>query len=129
MPQYHVGLRKKKKSGGTRRPNRKKRKHEKGNDPVETVKGDAAKRKRTKVRGGNEKFRLRTAQEANVADPETGKVVRTPIQKVASNPANRDYDRRGVITKGAVIETELGKAVVTSRPGQHGIVHARLIES
>jgi len=45
------------------------------------------------------------------------------------NPSNRDYDRKGIITKGAIIETELGLAVVTSRPGQEGVINALLTES
>ena len=47
--------------------------------------------------------------------------------RVVKNPVNVDYDRRGVITKGAVIETSLGLARVTSRPGQDGIINAVLI--
>ena len=42
----------------------------------------------------------------------------------SKNPANKDYERRGVITKGSVLETELGSARVVSRPGQDGIVNA-----
>jgi small subunit ribosomal protein S8e len=34
----------------------------------------------------------------------------------------------GIITKGAIIETELGLAKVVSRPGQHGVVNAVKIE-
>ena len=66
---------------------------------------------------------------ANVADPSTKKVLRTKIVRVKSSPANRDYQRRGVITKGAVIETELGEAKVTSRPSREGVVNAVLIKS
>jgi small subunit ribosomal protein S8e len=44
------------------------------------------------------------------------------------NPANPHYVRRNIITKGAVIKTELGNAKVTSRPGQDGVVNAALIE-
>jgi small subunit ribosomal protein S8e len=47
--------------------------------------------------------------------------------RVVKNPTNIDYDRRGVITKSAVIETSLGLARVTSRPGQQGIINAVLI--
>ena len=32
-----------------------------------------------------------------------------------------------IITKGSVIQTEKGKAQVTSRPGQHGVVSAVLV--
>jgi small subunit ribosomal protein S8e len=48
---------------------------------------------------------------------------------VTKNPANRDYERRGVISKGALIETESGTAVVVSRPGQHAVVNAVLVKT
>ncbi|NOR77955.1 MAG: hypothetical protein GQ523_05955 [Methanophagales archaeon] len=44
-----------------------------------------------------------------------------------SNPTNPFFARRNITTKGAVIETEIGDAVVTSRPDQDGIVNARLM--
>jgi small subunit ribosomal protein S8e len=46
---------------------------------------------------------------------------------VKSNPANPFFARRNITTKGAVVETEIGDAVVTSRPGQDGLVNAKLI--
>jgi small subunit ribosomal protein S8e len=48
--------------------------------------------------------------------------------RVSKNPANKDYERRGVITKGAILETELGLAKVLSRPGQDGVINAVLIK-
>ena len=39
-----------------------------------------------------------------------------------------DYQRRGVITKGAILETEDGKCKVISRPGQCGIINAVLVK-
>jgi len=50
------------------------------------------------------------------------------LVKVLENPTNSDYQRRGVITKGAILETEDGKCRVVSKPGQHGIVNAVLIK-
>ncbi|MEJ2243385.1 MAG: hypothetical protein P8X87_02435 [Candidatus Bathyarchaeota archaeon] len=50
------------------------------------------------------------------------------IDRVIKNPANVDYDRRGVITKGTMIATSLGTARVTSRPGQDGKVNAVLVD-
>ncbi|MEM5832609.1 MAG: 30S ribosomal protein S8e, partial [Candidatus Aenigmatarchaeota archaeon] len=38
------------------------------------------------------------------------------------------YERRKIITKGAIIKTEIGLAKVTSRPSQHGVVNAILIQ-
>jgi len=62
-----------------------------------------------------------------VTDPESGKTEKVEVRRVIRNPANVDYDRRGVITKGAIIETPKGLARVTSRPGQHGVINAILI--
>ena len=47
---------------------------------------------------------------------------------VLENPTNNDYQRRGVITKGALLETSEGKCRVVSRPGQHGAVNAILVK-
>ncbi|NIQ06207.1 MAG: 30S ribosomal protein S8e, partial [Candidatus Korarchaeota archaeon] len=63
---------------------------------------------------------------ACVTDPKSGKTEKVEIKSVIENPANADYDRRGVITKGAIIETSKGNARVTSRPGQHGVINAVL---
>jgi small subunit ribosomal protein S8e len=52
------------------------------------------------------------------------KTTKSKILKVIKNTANKDYERRGVITKGTVIETELGLARVISRPGQVGVINA-----
>ena len=49
------------------------------------------------------------------------------IEDVVENAANRDFARRKIITKGAVIRTTKGNALVTSRPGQNGTVDATLI--
>ncbi|MBE3116075.1 30S ribosomal protein S8e, partial [Candidatus Bathyarchaeota archaeon] len=59
--------------------------------------------------------------------PKSGKTEKTEIVRVVRNIANVDFNRRGVITKGAEIETALGVAKVTSRPGSDGIINAVLI--
>ena len=56
------------------------------------------------------------------------KVKKTKILKVLENSTSSDYKRRGVITKGAILETEDGKCKVVSRPGQQGIVNAILVK-
>ena len=76
--------------------------------------------------GGNEKVRLLKVNEANISDA-SGKTSKVDILRVMENPANVDYDRRGVITKGTMVATSLGTARVTSRPGQDGIVNAILV--
>jgi len=34
----------------------------------------------------------------------------------------------GILTKGAIVETELGKVKITSRPGQDGVLNGVLIQ-
>ena len=126
MPQYH-GRDLRKPTGGRIRPHRKKRKYEMGRDPLETTLSDYESRILRRVRGGNYKIGLKYAVYANVLDPETNKSYKLKILGVKENPASVDYSRRGVITKGAIIETEKGLAKVTSRPGQDGVVNAVLI--
>ncbi|MEM3437302.1 MAG: 30S ribosomal protein S8e [Nitrososphaerales archaeon] len=120
-------LAKRKSTGGKRIPYRGRRAYESDNYPIETIIGnDEVIKKR--ARGGNVKLAVKKTSYANVLDSSTGKVKKVKILKVIKNPANRDYDRRGVITKGAIIETELGMAKVKSRPGQDGVINAILIK-
>jgi small subunit ribosomal protein S8e len=125
MSIWHGNQKKKKPSGGRKKTHRMKRSYEKGSFPTETTLGET--RKKTSHRRGNtQKIRLLNTNQANVTDPTTNKTQKTEITRIIQNPANVDYDRRGVITKGTIIETTLGPARVTSRPGQHGIVNAVL---
>jgi len=103
-----------------------KRKYWMGRPPIETQLG-RERRIIVRVRGGNYKVKLKFAEYANVLDPRTGQCKRVRILRVVSNPSSKDYDRRGIITRGTVIETELGRAVVTSRPGQDGVINAVLL--
>jgi len=57
-----------------------------------------------------------------------GKAQKAKIINVLQTPDNRHFARENVITKGAIIETAIGKARVTSRPGQSGSVNAVLVE-
>lgn len=84
--------------------------------------------RKIRVRGGNEKLRLLSEKFVNLYDPQTKKIQKTEIINVLENPANHHFARMGIITKGTVIQTNLGKAKITSRPGQHGIINAVLIK-
>lgn len=126
MAQSH-GRSRRTRTGAKRKKKRDKIKAELGREPVLTTIGETEK-KIIRVRGGNYKVALRKAKEANVLDPTTGKVQKTEILSVVENKANRHYVRRNIITKGAVIETKIGRAKVTSRPTQDGIVNAVLIK-
>ena len=121
-------LSKRKISGGRYHLYRKKKLRELGGYPAETKIAELEKRKKQRIRGGSFKYRLIFSHYANVYDPETGVSQKVEIIDLEHNPASRDFTRRRIITKGAIIKTELGLAKVTSRPGQHGVVNAILIK-
>jgi small subunit ribosomal protein S8e len=122
----HSSLRKRKLSGGKKRAYRSKKKYEAGGYPAETTLGEP-RRKSTRGMGGNGKIKVISEKFASVTDPKSGKAEKTEITRVVKNGANVDYNRRGVITKGAEIDTALGLAKVTSRPGSDGVINAVLI--
>ena len=118
----------KKPSGGRIWASRKKRRREMGSELVETKLGPM-KRVERRAFGGNIKIGLLGIDVANVVDPKTGQTKKSKILKVVENPADPHFVRRNVLTKGAIIETELGRVRVTSRPKQSGGVDAVLLEA
>lgn len=124
MVQWH-GKSRRKPSGSRYRHFRKKKKRELGRPSAETLIGETRK-KVVRTRGGNRKYRLLRANKAVVSD-NAGKSTLVEIIDVKDNPANKDFARRKIITKGAIIETPLGDARVTGRPGQIGTIEAVLL--
>ncbi len=120
------GRSKRKVTGGRYRPHRGKKKNEIGREQQITIIGKTS-MKRVRTMGGNQKFRMLVAERANIFDPRSKKTTSVKIKTVVDNPANPNYIRRNIITRGAIIDTELGKARVTSRPGQHGVINAILV--
>ncbi|MCD6478519.1 MAG: 30S ribosomal protein S8e [Candidatus Diapherotrites archaeon] len=102
----------------------------KGNPPTLTKVSERELRESVRTRGGNVKIKLKEASKAIISAG--GKNFVADIKQVVENRANRQYARQNVITKGAIIEVEfegkVAKAIVTSRPGQHGVVQAKLLE-
>lgn len=125
MTTWHSDIHKRKKTGGRKKPYRKLKRYERGGEPALTSLGQLKVRIK-RGRGGNIKVGLASVNYANVYNPSTGKVEKVEIIDVRSNPSSRDWERRRIITKGAVIVTPLGEATVTSRPGQDGVVNAVL---
>ena len=117
----------KKGSGGRRWPKRKKRKYELGRESADTRVGPR-KEKEISVRGNGSKKRLLTINTVNVTDPDTGKSNKAEIETVLENPADPNLARRNIITKGAILDTSIGKVRVTSRPGQNESLSAILLE-
>ena len=112
-------------TGGRRRPLRSRKKHETNRFPNEALIGEQITITR-KVRGKNVKTAIKTIDTVNLVIDSKAKKVK--ILKVLENATNNDYQRRGVISKGAILETAEGKCRVMSRPGQHGVVNAVLIK-
>ena len=113
-------------TGGRRHPLRIRRKYEIDRYPNEAL-TEAQETVTRKVRGKNQKTALKTIDFVNLATGDN-KVKKTKILKVLENATNNDYQRRGVITKGAILETSEGKCKVLSRPGQDGCVNAILLK-
>jgi small subunit ribosomal protein S8e len=119
------GRSKRKRTGGRLRPFRNKKRYQLGREPAETTVGEP----RFQVidsRGNGTKTRVLSTNVANVSVD--GETVEAEITNVVDNPANINYIRRNIITKGAIIETSEGQARVTSRPGQTGQVNAVAVE-
>ena len=112
-------------TGGRRRPLRSRKKFETNRFPNEAVIGEQITVTR-KVRGKNVKTAIKTINTVNLIIDSKAK--RVKILKVLENSTNNDYQRRGIISKGAILETAQGKCRVMSRPGQHGVVNAVLIK-
>jgi small subunit ribosomal protein S8e len=121
------GRSKRKDTGGMYRPNRNKRAFEIGTEKQHATVGEQSV-KRYRIRGRGRKFRVMKAGVANVLDPKTHKATKVKIVTVKSNPADPNYVQRNIVTRGAVLQTEVGLARVTSRPGQDGVINAILIE-
>ena len=112
-------------TGGRRHPLRSRRKYEIDRFSTETLTGEQITVTR-KVRGKNLKTGIKTTNFVNLAVD--SKIKRVKIIRVLENATNNDYQRRGVISKGAILETEEGKCRVVSRPGQDGTVNAILVK-
>lgn len=116
-----------KSTGGKLNPGRKRKRFELGSDPTWTLLGPRrAARERT--RGGGVKVRLLGADTVQVMDPRTGRTTQAKIVTVVSNPANPFFQRRNILTRGAVLQTDKGRVRVTSRPGQEGSVAGVLLD-
>jgi len=125
MSVWQSDLLKKKATGGRKRAYRKKRKFELGTFAAETTLGKTRK-KRVNGRGSTFKMKVLSTKIVCVNDTKNGKTEKTEIVRVIKNPANINYDRRGIITAGTIIDTKIGRAIVTSRPGQNGVINAVL---
>lgn len=112
--------------GRYKKPYRKKRLYDLGRQPALT-KIEKIRVRSIRTKGNHRKLRLLSIDSANLYDPKAKKYEKVKIKSVVENPANRHFIRRNIMTKGTVIDTDKGKAKITSRPGQDGTINAVLI--
>ncbi|MBI4168112.1 MAG: 30S ribosomal protein S8e [Candidatus Aenigmarchaeota archaeon] len=124
MTQWQLSSRKKT-TGGFIKKHGKKNRYERGRDYLPARVGEP-KIKEKRSAGGNKKLVALSTNTANVSV--AGRHQLAKILSVVENTADSQFVRRNIITCGAIIQTELGKARVTSRPGQTGVVNAVLVE-
>jgi small subunit ribosomal protein S8e len=114
-------------SGGRYIAYRKKKLYEIGREPSMTKLDEKVSVKTIHTKGGGRKQRVLKTNIANLYDPKSKAYSKSLIKTVVENPANRNFVRRNIITKGSIVMTDKGKARVTSRPGQDGFVNAVLV--
>lgn len=112
-------------SGGKYKKARKTKKTERKRH-ARLVKLGKEKKKKIRSRGGKEKTVLLSTDKANVFSKKNKKANVVKIKSVLETPANRFL--KIFLIKGAIIDTESGKARITNRPGQEGSVQAVLID-
>ncbi|MBU2100628.1 30S ribosomal protein S8e [Candidatus Micrarchaeota archaeon] len=133
MAEWHMKS-KKKATGGTRKTHRRSTKKLawKGGIFSETKLSEKEERVFLSGRGNTRKRKLKHALNVNLTDPSTKKTSNVKVLTIIQNDANRQFARRNIITKGAVLEVEVNgekkHARVTSRPGQHGVINAIIIK-
>ena len=113
-------------SGGKYHALRKKRSFE-GFVQSRPVTLGTTKRKQLRVKGGAMKTILLKADEVNIMVK--GKTQKAKIVNVEQTPQNPFLARQNRLMKGSIIATSLGKARITNRPSQEGLVNAILVDS
>ncbi|MDE1825056.1 MAG: 30S ribosomal protein S8e [Candidatus Micrarchaeota archaeon] len=112
-------------SGKGKVSGRHRKRYEVGGYFIATKLGEKNVIKHVRERGSTKKAKLQHAGFANLLTKNGYKKVK--ITAVLESKDNRNFARLTIITKGAVIDTELGKAIVTNRSGREGNVNARLL--
>lgn len=118
---------KRKVSGGRYQDYRKKKSFDVLNNPIHT-KIDERSVKTVRAKGGHLKQKLMFADVINVYDSKSKKFSKIKITGIVDNPANKNFIKRGIMTKGCIVKTEKGNVRITSRPGQVGSLDGILVQ-
>ena len=125
MAQWH-GISRRKPTGGRRVQARSKRSTEISSEKQFALIGEV-KRKIYRKTGGNTLVRVLSSDKVSVNDPKTGKTKVATIKTVVESPADPNYVRRNILTKSAVVDTDMGQVRITSRPGHDGVINGVLL--
>ena len=112
-------------NGKQKKKNRDKKRSEMGGYFAATKLGESNEINKVRGRGSLIKNKLKYAAYANVLT--SGGYKKAKIKTILESKDNRNFARLKIMTKGSVIETELGKAVITNRPGREGSINAKLL--
>ena len=127
MAQWH-GISRRKPSGARlKRPNRGKRRTEISSEKQFAFIDADRQTKVYRKRSGNTTVRVLKENMINVSDG-SGKTQRVEMTNVVENGADPNYVRRNILTKGAIVETNLGRVRITSRPGMDGVICGVVID-
>ncbi len=127
MYQYHESRTKKVSSGtgGSRVKFRDKKLVHAGKRFTATKVGEKEVKVLERMKGGKRKTKLKKASSVNVLTKEGMKKAKI-LGVMESHRA--DFARENIITKGALLKTEIGKVRVTNRVGQDGMVNGILVQ-
>ncbi|MCL5100373.1 MAG: 30S ribosomal protein S8e [Candidatus Marsarchaeota archaeon] len=113
-------------NGKQKKKSRDKKRHEMGGFFVATrvTEAETNVSKSVRTRGAGRVNKLKYAAFANVLTKQGYK--KAKIKSILESKDNRNFARLKIMTKGSLIDTELGKAIITNRPGREGCVNAVL---
>ncbi len=114
-------------SGGKYIKRMKKKKHSLIGQKKIVKLADNEKKKVKRIRGANKKIYLLKAKFVNVQD-KTKKSKKVAIKNVLETPSNRFLARQNILTKGTIVQTDLGNVKITNRPTQESMINGILIE-
>jgi small subunit ribosomal protein S8e len=117
----------KKISGGRYKKRRKKKSYELHSKPLDLVIGKE-KKKKIRIRNGKIKTILLRTNKINIINQKTHKTRIVEMKNVSEVPSNIFLARKNILVKGAIVDTEIGKAKITNRPKKEGFVQGILLK-
>ncbi len=113
-------------NGKLKKKNRDKKRYEMGGYFASTKLGEENKINKGRGRGNLLKNRLKYAAYANLLIGKSYKKVK--IKSIIESRDNRNFARLKIMTKGTLIDTDEGKAMIINRPGREGSINAKLVK-